>query len=75
MTQNQLMASAAVALAAYAAWQVLKRPGAAVASNAGQAARDAGLQAWHSTVDWSWRTVAPSLANSQANLTGSTLGQ
>jgi hypothetical protein len=74
MTSNQLLTAAAVALAVYAVVVLNRKPGGMQASNAGQNARDVGLQQWNSTVEWNWRSVSQALSQSQNSLTGGLLG-
>lgn len=53
MTNNQMMTAGAVAFAAFALWYVFGKPqtGGALARQAGQQARDAGLAQWFDVVN------------------------
>jgi hypothetical protein len=46
MNTNQLMTVGAIAFAGFALWYVARKPSGQVATQPGQAARDAGLIGW-----------------------------
>lgn len=59
MTSNQLMTAGAIAFAAFAVWQISKKPpGQAIANQPGQQQRDAGLATWGTQQSTQWGDLA-----------------